>query len=83
MPKNIATEKPSLPAGTSYVLFRPAIYCALITHGRPRPKNTFTELDPVTLPTAESAYLDVLAAVILANVSGSEVPIATIVIAVI
>jgi len=37
----------------------------------------------VTFPTAESAYFDVLAAVILANVSGREVPMATIVIAVI
>jgi len=27
-----------------------------ITHGRPRPKKTLTELDPVTFPTAESAY---------------------------
>lgn len=41
-----------------------------------------TELDPVTLPTAESAYSEDLAAVILANVSGSEVPRATRVIAV-
>ena len=57
-------------------------YIALITHGSPRPRNTFTEFDPVTLPTAESAYSDDYAAVILAKVSGREVPIATIVIAV-
>tara|TARA_B110001469_G_C9637721_1_gene320022 strand:+ start:430 stop:543 length:114 start_codon:yes stop_codon:yes gene_type:complete len=37
----------------------------------------------VTLPTAASAYYDDLAAVTLANVSGSEVPTATNVIAVI
>jgi len=40
-------------------------------------------LDPVTFPTAASAYLDVLAAVTLAKVSGREVPMATNVIAVI
>ena len=51
--------------------------------GRPRPTNTLTEFDPVTLPIAESAYSDDLAAVILAKVSGKEVPKATIVIAVI
>lgn len=39
-----------------------------------------TELEPVTLPIAESALLEDLAAVIEAKVSGSEVPIATIVI---
>jgi hypothetical protein len=55
----------------------------LMTQGSPRPKNTFTELEPVTLPTAESAYYDDLAATILAKVSGREVPIATIVMAVI
>ena len=53
-----------------------------ITHGKPRPRKTLTELDPVTLPTAESAYSDDLAAVILAKVSGNEVPRATRVIAV-
>ena len=81
--KNIATEKPSLPAGTMYVLLSLEAYIALITHGRPRPKNTFTELEPVTFPTAESAYGDDLAAVTLAKVSGRDVPMATIVIAVI
>ena len=58
-----------------------------IAHGSPRPKNTFTLLDPVTLPMAESAdrpaYSEVLAAVILAKVSGNEVPRATRVMAVI
>lgn len=42
-----------------------------------------TEFDPVTFPTAESAWGDVFAAVILAKVSGRDVPIATSVIAVI
>ena len=41
-----------------------------------------TQFEPVTFPTAESAYLDSLAAVTLANVSGKEVPRATRVIAV-
>lgn len=54
-----------------------------MTHGSPSPKNTFTEFEPVTFPTAESAYFDVRAAVMLAKVSGREVPIATIVMAVI
>jgi hypothetical protein len=54
-----------------------------MTHGRPSPKKILTEFEPVTFPTAESAYWDDLAAVTLANVSGSEVPIATRVIAVI
>ena len=36
-----------------------------------------TELEPVTFPIAESAYYEDLAAVILAKVSGREVPIAT------
>ena len=81
--RNIATENPSLPAGTMYFWLWLDAYTALITHGNPSPKNTFTELDPVTLPTAESAYLEVLAAVILANVSGREVPTATRVMAVI
>lgn len=53
-----------------------------MAHGRPRPRKTFTELDPVILPMAESANSDDLAAVILAKVSGKEVPKATSVIAV-
>jgi hypothetical protein len=53
-----------------------------MTHGSPRPTKTFTELEPVTLPIAESANSEFCAAVILANVSGRDVPIATRVIAV-
>ena len=53
------------------------------SHGKPNPKKTLTELDTVTLPTAESAYFSAYAAAILAKVSGSEVPKATRVIAVI
>jgi len=40
-----------------------------------------TEFDPVTLPIAASAVLDYLAAVILAKVSGRDVPKATRVLA--
>jgi len=54
-----------------------------MTHGRPRPKKIFTEFEPVTLPTAESAYSEPWAAVTEANVSGTEVPKATRVMAVI
>lgn len=53
-----------------------------IAHGSPSPKKTLTEFDPVTLPIAESAYGEFLAAVIDARVSGREVPKATKVIAV-
>jgi len=42
-----------------------------------------TEFDPVTFPTAESAYSEVYAAMTDAKVSGIDVPIATKVIAVI
>ena len=54
-----------------------------MTHGSPKPRNTLTELDPVTLPIASSAVSEFLAAVIDAKVSGKEVPKATNVIAVI
>lgn len=54
-----------------------------MTQGRPSPRNTLTELDPVTFPTASSAYLSYLAAMLDAKVSGIEVPIATNVMAVI
>ena len=53
------------------------------TQGRPSPRKTLTELDPVTFPIALSAYLSALAAAIEAKVSGREVPRATNVIAVI
>lgn len=53
-----------------------------IVQGRPRPRKTFTELEPVMFPTAASAYALALAAVMLAKVSGREVPMATNVIAV-
>mmetsp|Transcript_138817 Transcript_138817/g.387126 ORF Transcript_138817/g.387126 Transcript_138817/m.387126 type:complete len:222 (-) Transcript_138817:1421-2086(-) len=55
---------------------------APIIHGRPRPKKTFTELLPVTLPMLASAYMSCTAAVLEANVSGNEVPKATMVMAV-
>ena len=48
-----------------------------IIHGTPRPRNTFTELLPVMLPMAASAQSSLIAATLLANVSGSEVPSAT------
>ena len=48
-----------------------------INQGRPKPRNTFTELLPVTLPTDASAYFSFNAAVLLANVSGKLVPKAT------
>ena len=50
--------------------------------GRPHPRKTLTAFDPLMLPTAASALSDYFAAVILAKVSGREVPMATKVIAV-
>ena len=43
----------------------------------PSPKNTLTELEPVTLPTALSALSSLLMARIEAKVSGKDVPRAT------
>ena len=90
------TLKPSEAAGTKYPSYTksgpltPVVppylldsYIVAITHGIPSPKNTFTEFDPVTLPIAASASSSYLAAVILAKVSGREVPKATKVMAVI
>ena len=57
-------------------------YVEAIAHGNPRPKKTLTELEPVMFPIAASANSDVLAAVILAKVSGRDVPNATKVMAV-
>jgi hypothetical protein len=55
---------------------------AAISQGRPKPKNTLTEFDPVTLPIALSAVLSCIAANLDAKVSGRLVPSATNVIAV-
>ena len=52
-----------------------------IAHGNPHPKKTFTAFEPLMLPTAASAFSDYLAAVILAKVSGKDVPRATSVMA--
>lgn len=57
------------------------VHMVAIIQGRPRPRKTFTQFEPVMFPTASSAYLDYLAAVTEAKVSGSDVPIATKVIA--
>mmetsp|Transcript_26123 Transcript_26123/g.76602 ORF Transcript_26123/g.76602 Transcript_26123/m.76602 type:complete len:206 (+) Transcript_26123:863-1480(+) len=54
-----------------------------MVQGRPRPRKTFTELDPVTLPMDESAVGSPLAEAMDAKVSGRDVPRATNVIAVI
>lgn len=52
-----------------------------MSQGTPRPKKTLTELLPVMLPMALSAYFSCIAAAREANVSGREVPRATKVIA--
>jgi hypothetical protein len=56
---------------------------AAILHGKPKPRNTFTLLEPVTLPMEASAVSSLIAAALEAKVSGSEVPSATRVMAVI
>ena len=43
-------------------------------HGNPSPKNTLTELLPVTFPTELSAVASHVAACLLANKSGKLVP---------
>lgn len=48
-----------------------------MSHGVPSPRNTLTELLPVTLPMDASAYFSETAAVLLANKSGRLVPSAT------
>ena len=53
-----------------------------MSHGSPSPRNTLTELEPVTLPIALSALSLFCAAYMEAKVSGREVPRATNVIAV-
>ena len=53
-----------------------------IIQGSPNPRNTLTELLPVTFPTELSAVFSLTAAVLLAKVSGREVPRATKVMAV-
>ena len=52
-----------------------------ISHGRPRPRNTLTELLPVIFPMALSAFFSPTAAALEAKVSGKDVPRATNVIA--
>ena len=76
------TERSSPFAGTLYSSLFWRLQMTAMTQGRPRPKKTFTEFEPVTFPTAASAQGLSLAAVMLAKVSGSEVPMATKVIAV-
>jgi hypothetical protein len=56
--RNTKTVKLSSPAGTIYGALTLFPYIEQITQGRPRPKKMFTELEPVTLPIAESAYSD-------------------------
>ena len=53
-----------------------------ISQGKPRPKNTLTEFEPLTLPTELSAVFSPTAACLEAKVSGMEVPRATRVMAV-
>lgn len=50
---------------------------AAMDQATPIPRKTFTALLPVTLPMEASAYWSWVAATLLANVSGTDVPSAT------
>eukprot|EP00955_Chlamydomonas_euryale_P045783 353237-Chlamydomonas_euryale.AAC.4 len=49
-----------------------------MTHGRPRPRKTLQQFEPMMLPMAASALSSLMHARRDANVSGSDVPSATI-----
>lgn len=63
------TEKPRDPASTLNGSPLAAFAIAAIDQATPRPRKTFTELLPVTLPMEESAYSSPMAATLLAKVS--------------
>lgn len=63
------TEKPRDPASTLNGFPLAAFAIAAIDQATPRPRKTFTELLPVTLPMEESAYSSPTAATLLAKVS--------------
>lgn len=67
--QNMVTEKPKLPASTLNCVPLNQWYTAANVHAKPMPKKTFTAFEPVTLPTELSAYLSLIAATLLANVS--------------
>lgn len=80
--QNVVTEKASAPGSTSNSVPRKKCTMAASDQAMPMPRNTLTAFDPVTLPIDESAYWSFTAATLDANVSGSDVPSATKVIAV-
>mmetsp|Transcript_59978 Transcript_59978/g.168083 ORF Transcript_59978/g.168083 Transcript_59978/m.168083 type:complete len:202 (+) Transcript_59978:641-1246(+) len=86
--KAAARSRPEAASGrwcASQAAVRPltAQYAEAMVHGRPRPRKTFTELLPVMLPIALSAFSSSCAAILDANVSGKLVPRATSVMAVV
>mmetsp|Transcript_263 Transcript_263/g.612 ORF Transcript_263/g.612 Transcript_263/m.612 type:complete len:327 (-) Transcript_263:412-1392(-) len=72
-----ATIGPSEPASTSNSPSLISQYMEATDHDNPSPRKTLTELLPVTLPMLLSAMGSWMAAVLEANVSGSDVPSAT------
>lgn len=75
--QNNITANPKFPGSTSNTSPLKKRTIAANVHAIPMPKNTFTALLPVTFPIEESAYLSFCAAILLANVSGTDVPNAT------
>ena len=66
------TEKASVPVRTSKGRPCTAQYTAATDQATPRPRNTFTALEPVTLPMDASAHWSCSAATLLANVSAGR-----------
>lgn len=67
--QNIITEKPNDPDGTLNSSPLAVWNIAATDHAKPIPRNTFTELEPVTLPIEPSAVSSLMVATLLANVS--------------
>ena len=81
-PQNVQTPRPNPGLLTMNFSPMPRAYPDEMTHGRPMPRKTLTELLPVMFPRLASAVSSLVAAVLLANVSGRLVPSATKVMAV-
>ena len=71
--QNTVTDIARSPAFTIKSLSSTLQYIAAIDHAMPIPRNTLTALLPVTFPIEESAYLSLMAATLLANVSAIEI----------
>ena len=55
--EKMMTADTRFPVSTWYVLRSPNKYIDLITHGSPKPKNTFTLLLPTTLSNCDDVVM--------------------------